>query len=135
VEQEVVEARRAAGAAGGGSFGVYTITPDVSARPAWDEKKEKLPARNVEGVMAEGTRTTRTIPAGAIGNEAPIVTVTEEWYSADLQVLVMTKTSDPRSGESTYRLLNISRAEPNQSWFEIPADYTVKVSGVARLQR
>ena len=64
----------------------------------WDEKTEKLPARNIEAVMAEGTRTTRTIPAGAIGNEQPLVTVTEEWRSPELQVLVLTRTSDPRTG-------------------------------------
>lgn len=96
--------------------------------PAWEEKSEKLPSRNIEGVMAQGTRTTRTIPAGAIGNEQPILNVTEEWRSTELQVLVMTRTSDPRSGESTYRLVNIVRAEPGQSWFELPADYTVQES-------
>ena len=127
VEQEVVQAARA----GGGGRGGAVLAPSVRG-PAWEERKETLAARNIEGVMAEGTRTTRTIPAGAIGNEQPIVTVTEEWRSPELQVLVMTRTSDPRTGESTYRLLNITRAEPNQSWFEIPADYTVRDSGVGR---
>ena len=49
--------------------------------PEWVEKAEVLPARNIEGVMAEGRRVTRTIPAGRIGNEQPIVSVTEEWRS------------------------------------------------------
>jgi hypothetical protein len=94
-----------------------------------DEKVEKLPARQIEGVMAEGVRTTRTIPAGAIGNEQPIAIVTEEWRSPELQVLVMTRTSDPRTGESTYKLLGVQRSEPNASWFEVPGDYTVRESG------
>lgn len=114
---------------GGGRGGVYRMR-----EPAWEEKTEKLAARNIEGVMAEGTRTTRTIPAGAIGNELPIVTVTEEWRSPELQVLVLTRTSDPRTGETTYKLLNINRSEPNQSWFEVPADYTVRESGINRLE-
>ena len=101
--------------------------------PQWAERIEKLPAQNIEGVMAEGTRTTRTIPAGAIGNEQPIVSVTEEWVSPELQVLVMTRTSDPRAGESTYRLLSITRGEPGRSWFEVPGDYAVRESGVNRL--
>lgn len=113
----------------GGGAGGYKM-----ADPAWQEKTEKLPARNIEGVMAEGTRVTRTIPAGAIGNEQPIVTVTEEWRSPELHVLVLTRTSDPRSGESTYRLMNINRAEPNQTWFEVPADYTVRESGINKLE-
>lgn len=109
------------------------ILPMGHASPGWDEKTEKLPARNIEGVMAEGVRTTRTIPAGAIGNEQPIVTVTEEWRSPDLRVLVLTRTSDPRTGESTYKLLNITRAEPAQSWFDVPPDYTIKESGIKKL--
>jgi len=83
-------------------------------------------------VTAEGTRTTRTIPAGAIGNEQPIVTVTEEWRSPDLQVLVLTRMTDPRTGESTYKLTGISRADPNLAWFEVPGDYTVKETGIRK---
>jgi hypothetical protein len=100
----------------------------------YDQKTEKLPPRNIEGVMAEGIRITRTIPAGAVGNEQPIVTTTEEWRSPELQILVMTRSSDPRTGESTYKLLNIDRSEPNQSWFEVPADYTVRDSGIHKVE-
>ena len=103
-----------------------------TVEPKWEGKVEKLEARQIEGVMAEGTRITRTIPAGAIGNEQPIVTVTEEWRSPELQVLVLTRTTDPRTGESTYKLLSVNRSEPNPSWFEAPADYTVKESGVRK---
>lgn len=103
-----------------------------SPQPPWDETTEVLPARQIEGVVAEGTRITRRIPAGAIGNEQPIVTVTEEWRSPELQVLVLTRTSDPRTGETTYRLTNITRAEPGPSWFDVPADYTVRQTDVRR---
>lgn len=135
VETEMTTARAGGfgGAVAGGGRG-GTLEPTMKRAAPWDEKVETLPAKNIEGVMAEGKRTTRTVPAGAIGNEQPIVSVTEEWRSTDLQVLVMTRTSDPRTGESTYRLLNITRAEPNASWFEVPADYTIKESGVRRLQ-
>ncbi len=103
-----------------------------TTEPEWEQKVEKLPARQIEGVTAEGTRTTRTFPAGAIGNEQPIVTVTEEWRSPELQVLVLTRTNDPRTGESTYQLLSVSRAEPSPAWFEVPADYTVKETGIRK---
>jgi hypothetical protein len=104
-----------------------------SGGPAWEEKTESLPARQIEGVQAEGRRTTRTIPAGAIGNEQPLVITSEEWTSPELKVLVMTRTFDPRTGESIYRLVNITKSEPNASWFEIPSDYTIRDSGVNRL--
>ncbi len=54
-----------------------------------------------------------TIPAGQIGNELPIIIVSERWFSPDLKVLVMSRQSDPRFGETTYRLTNLTRAEPS----------------------
>jgi hypothetical protein len=94
-----------------------------------EAKTEKLEARQFDGVNAEGTRTTVTIPAGEIGNEQPISIVDERWYSPDLQVVVMTRHSDPRYGETTYRLTNITRAEPAATLFQVPSDYTVKELG------
>jgi hypothetical protein len=91
-----------------------------------NEVKEQLGKQSFDGVEAEGTRTTVTIPAGEIGNERPIQIVSERWYSAELQSVVMTRHSDPRSGETTYRLTNINRAEPDKMLFEVPAGYTVK---------
>jgi hypothetical protein len=87
---------------------------------------ENLGQQVLEGVMAEGTRTTTVIPAGGIGNAQPITIISEQWFSPDLQVLVMTRHSDPRSGETVYRLSNIVRGEPDRSLFEVPADYTMK---------
>jgi hypothetical protein len=88
--------------------------------------KTDLGKQTMEGVLVQGTRVTRTIPAGSIGNEQPIVITTETWYSPDLKVLVMSKSVDPRIGETTYRLTNIQRSEPSPALFEIPADYTLK---------
>jgi hypothetical protein len=88
--------------------------------------KADLGTQTIEGVPAQGTRTTRTIPAGAIGNEQPILITTETWYSPDLKVLVLSKTSDPRMGETTYKLTNIQRSEPAANLFQVPDDYTVK---------
>jgi hypothetical protein len=80
--------------------------------------------------VANGLRSTTTIAAGDIGNLQPIKVVSEQWYSPDLQVLVMTKHTDPRSGETIYKLQNIVRAEPDRSLFTVPADYTLKESGI-----
>jgi hypothetical protein len=129
VESHIVTSTHASG---GDTFEVRVdqTLKHASGAAAWDEKTEKLPAKQMEGVQVEGTRITRTIPAGAIGNERPIVMVTEEWRSPDLQVLVSTTTSDPRTGETTYKLTNIVRGEPGAAWFELPAGYTVRDSGV-----
>ena len=92
-------------------------------------KKEELGKQTIEGVEAEGTRYVTTIPAGEIGNEQPIEMVFETWFSPELQAVVMSKHSDPRSGENTYRLTNINRTEPPHSLFEVPSDYTIQEGG------
>ena len=88
--------------------------------------REAIAAKTIEGVRAEGLRTTTTIPVDAIGNDLPIVITSEEWTSPELQLLVLTRHNDPRSGESIYRLVDIVRAEPDASLFQVPADFTVK---------
>ncbi len=99
---------------------------EEGARESRQYKNESLGTQTVEGIACDGTRTTLTIPAGQIGNERPIDIVTERWYSPQLQTVVMTKTSDPRAGETVYRLTNIKLDEPPQALFTVPADYTVK---------
>jgi hypothetical protein len=91
-----------------------------------------LERKTLEGVAVEGHRTTTVIPAGQIGNEQPITITSEEWKSPELSVLVMTRHSDPRTGESSYRLQNIIRAEPDRSLFMVPADYTIRETGIRR---
>ena len=86
-------------------------------------KKESLGTQTMEGVNAEGSRTTSTIEAGAIGNDRPIQIVSERWYSPDLQTAVMTRINDPRTGEETLRLTNIRRGEPGADLFQVPAGY------------
>ena len=97
-----------------------------AAKPGPKPKTESLGKQMIEGVEAEGTRTTITIPAGEIGNERPIEIVSERWYSPELQTLVMSKHNDPFVGDSVYRLTNINRGEPARSLFEVPADYKIK---------
>jgi len=89
-------------------------------------KTEDLGTQTIQGVSAQGKRVTRVIPAGAEGNEKEIDIVTETWYSTDLQVVVTSKTSDPRFGDSVYQLSSITRAEPDPALFTMPSDYTVK---------
>ena len=92
-------------------------------------KTEQLGNMFIEGVQAQGTRTTTTIPAGDIGNDRPINIVDERWYSPDLQMTIMTRHSDPRSGETNFALKNINRSAPPPTLFEVPPDYTVNAGG------
>ena len=95
---------------------------------------ESLGNQVMAGVNAEGTRTTETIPAGAIGNQKPIVIVSERWYSPDLQETIYSKRTDPRFGTTIYQLTNISRQEPDASLFQVPADYTIRQGGAFKVR-
>ena len=91
-----------------------------------DKAVADLGSQNVSGIQATGKSVTRTIPAGTIGNAQPIIEKSEIWTSADLQVVVLSKHTDPRFGQSTYTLSNIRRGDPSASLFQVPSDYTVK---------
>jgi hypothetical protein len=86
---------------------------------------QDLGTQVMEGVTVQGTRRTITWPVGSMGNDRPLVTSTETWTSPELKAIVLSKTNDPRSGESTVRLTNISRNEPDPALFRPPADYSV----------
>jgi len=98
----------------------------VSSAEDGQVKTESLGKQTIEGVTATGTRTTRTIPAGEIGNERPLEITSEVWTSPDLQILVLSKRTDPRIGETVYRLTNIQRGDPDPSLFQVPSGFTMK---------
>jgi hypothetical protein len=79
----------------------------------------------IDGLWAHGTRTTTTIPVNAQGNDRPLVMISENWFSEELKLQVLSKRSDPRRGETTDRLTNIDRSEPDPALFRPPADYTI----------
>jgi hypothetical protein len=89
-------------------------------------KTESLGTQTIENLSVQGTRITRTIPAGQIGNQQAIVIVTERWYSPELQTDVLRRQIDPRFGQTTMQLTNVVRAEPDASLFQVPSEYTVK---------
>ena len=82
-----------------------------------------LPAREIEGLKVNGERTTWTIEAGKIGNEKPIVISREVWRSPELMLTVLSKDSDPRRGEVSYRLERVNRGEPDAALMKLPGDY------------
>jgi hypothetical protein len=97
----------------------------ISTTPV-ETRTEALGSRTIEGVIATGTRTTRTIDAGSMGNDKPIISVTEIWFSPELKMTVLTETDDGQSGHSIMKLVNIARTEPVAQLFQVPSDYIVK---------
>jgi TonB family protein len=119
----------------------FTLSDEDPAQAPFARNITKYPTNTdqigkqmIEGVECEGTRAVTTLPAGAIGNERPIETVSETWYSQELKMMILSKRSDPRFGESTYRVTNISRSEPDAALFQIPSDYTIIDSGSRKIE-
>ena len=98
-------------------------------------KHEDLGTQMIEGVSAQGKRETVTIPAGQIGNERPIEIVSETWFSPELHTMVLRKHSDPRLGDSTYRLTDIKRNEPDAALFQPPPGTKVSVEPMVELHK
>jgi hypothetical protein len=113
--------------AAGGRGGNITVVPgEVSPT---NVTTESLGADTMQGLSVLGTRVTRTIPAGQIGNAQPILIITDKWYSQDLQIEVKTVHSDPRTGTTTTTVTNLSRNEPNPVLFAVPPGYTITTGG------
>jgi hypothetical protein len=108
----------------------FVFTNGAVSKDNVEVNKESLGEKNVEGVVAQGTRSTQTIPANALGNERPIVVTTENWFSPELKMTVLTKHSDPRFGETVHKLTNIRTGEPDATLFSVPAGYTVQDAAV-----
>jgi hypothetical protein len=94
--------------------------------PASETKTETLGERTIAGVEAKGTRTTRTIPAGAEGNELMLKTTQEMWVSKELGLTMLAITDDPRTGRRTYEVQGLTQGEPDASIFTPPAGYRVE---------
>ena len=88
-------------------------------------KTEPLGKKVIEGVDTIGTRTITVIEAGKIGNDRPIEIVSEKWYSSQLKLTILSRNSDPRFGETIYRLVNIKKTEPQADLFKIPEGFKI----------
>ncbi len=64
--------------------------------------------------------------AGTIGNDKPITTSSEVWFSSDLKMDLLTSSESPESGKHVHKLLNIHTGDPDPLLFQVPTDFTVK---------
>jgi hypothetical protein len=116
------------------SFALMGIGMGIGASLSTEASSSEtsLGQKVVNGVTATGTRTVRTIPAGALGNEKPITSTVEEWFSPDLDVPVQITQKSSIGGDVALNLTQLVRGEPDASLFGPPSGYTVHdVSGLA----
>lgn len=87
---------------------------------------ESLGTKTILGLPVTGTRVTRTIPAGQIGNAKAISVVTERWVSTDLQIPLSVNHTDPMMGTMTTTVTSVTRGDPDASLFQVPSDYKIE---------
>lgn len=89
---------------------------------------EDLGTDTFQGIEAHGRRVTTTIPAGEIGNEAPLVRTSEIWTAVapGLGGLVVRDISDdPQTGRKTRELVSLEEREPDEASFRPPSGYEI----------
>jgi hypothetical protein len=91
-----------------------------------EETSESLGKQTIAGLSADGIRISTTIPANMIGNERAIEINRERWYSPELQIILRSKQTDPRFGETTYEVTRLDRGKLAHALFEVPKDYQVR---------
>jgi hypothetical protein len=91
-----------------------------------ETKTESLGVKQIAGFSAQGTRTTRTIPAGQEGNDQPLAVVTETWESKELGITLMSISDDPRRGRITSVYEELNLGEPDPGLFVPPPGYTLQ---------
>jgi hypothetical protein len=88
-------------------------------------KVEDLGTDVIKGLVAKGIRRTFTVPAKLSGTNAPVEIVDEYWYSDDLQINLLVRRTDPRTGVQTVEISTIQREEPPPSFIEVPQGYKI----------
>jgi hypothetical protein len=79
----------------------------------------------IEGHTTTGRSFTHVTEVGRVGNDKPFSSAHEEWFSSDLKIVLITKDESPYTGQSVWKLINVSTGEPDPALFLIPADYKV----------
>ena len=87
--------------------------------------KEGLAPQEIAGLMADGTRTTYTIPAGREGNDTDVTVTDELWISRLYRMPVKRMHDDPLHGRLVIQVTHFEAGEPDPKLFEVPVGYQV----------
>jgi hypothetical protein len=99
----------------------------VSSASLREEKPvfEDLGTTTILGIEAHGQRSTITTPAGAIGNDQPLVTTTENWSARGFPFPLRHVRDDPRQGKEYRELVKLDQGEPDPALFQPPEGYEI----------
>jgi hypothetical protein len=86
---------------------------------------EDLGTRNIAGVDTVGARETTTSNAGTMGNDQPLVSMSEYWHSEQLGINLLSIRTSPFFGKQTFTVTELTAAEPDSQLFELPAGFKI----------
>ena len=86
---------------------------------------EDLGVSSTQGIDTHGYRDTTTINEGVMGNDKPMITMREFWWSPQLAINLLSTVDEPQSGKQVFTVKELSTSEPDLSYFEAPEGYTV----------
>jgi hypothetical protein len=87
--------------------------------------RESLGTATFADLDVQLTRETYTHYVKTIGNTNTILRTIEYWYSPELGVNVQVKRHDPRDGDQTLWLTDVSLSVAPPETFQVPADYRI----------
>jgi uncharacterized protein YecT (DUF1311 family) len=88
-------------------------------------RRESLGKKQMDGLEAEGVRETQTVKAGVNGNDKPLVTTRETWYSPRLNIYLSVMVTDPFGATRKVEATDLKLGEPAGEWFAIPEGYRI----------
>lgn len=106
-------------------FQAFLVTPGGRAGGDVVPVVESLGTRTIQGVEAEGKRSTVTRPVNPARTSDTFSRVTETWVSPELEITLRETMTDPRSGDSKFEVTELLRESPPRGLFEPPPDYRV----------
>src|SRR2546425_10712555 len=88
-------------------------------------QSEDLGKQAIGGLETVGTRETTIIPAGTIGNNSPLMSKREFWFSPQRGVNLISKRQDPLSGTQNFEVSDIALGDPDAKLFEVPSGFKI----------
>jgi hypothetical protein len=101
------------------------VSPGTGRKEPGSPGTEDLGKQTIGGLETVGTRETSVLPAGTMGNNSPLMSKREFWYSPQLGINLITKRQEPRAGDQNFEVSDISVGEPDAKLFAPPSGFKI----------
>jgi len=102
--------------------GFVSGSAEAGSNPA---EMQPLGKQTIAGVETEGWQGSDVIPAHTVGNDSPILSKREFWYSAKLGFNLLSIRQDPRFGLEKFEVTEITLRDPDPKFFEPASGFAI----------